>query len=357
MIKLLHAADLHLDSAFSSLSPALSVQRRQEQRQCLRLLAQAAQDCDLVLLAGDLFDSAHVYRDTLDALKECFAAISAPIFIAPGNHDYLAAGSPYLTEDWGSNVHIFTESAVRRVHLDALHCDVYGAAFTAPEMPSLPEGFRAEKTDGVSLMVLHSDLQPNSPYLPLTGAQIAASGLDYLALGHVHLQQVHRFGSTVCAYSGCMMGRGFDECGQKGVLKVELSENDCRTQFVPIHSRKYEILSVAAGDDPLAAIRAALPPQTADDCYRILLTGESDAVDVAALEQALSPSFFSVSVRDRTVPRQSLWAAGDEDTLRGHFLRNLKQQLDHADTQEEQQRIILAAKLTLALMDGREVPL
>ena len=72
MIKILHAADLHLDSAFSSLSPRQAAERRREQRLALGRLKEACADCDLLLLAGDLFDSAHIYRDTLDALKELF---------------------------------------------------------------------------------------------------------------------------------------------------------------------------------------------------------------------------------------------------------------------------------------------
>ena len=57
MIKFLHAADLHLDAPFSALSPEQAAARRQEQRALLTDLAEAAnaQDCDVVLLAGDLF--------------------------------------------------------------------------------------------------------------------------------------------------------------------------------------------------------------------------------------------------------------------------------------------------------------
>ena len=115
MIKILHAADLHLDSAFSALSPKQAAERRREQRLALGRLREACADCDLLLLAGDLFDSAHIYRDTLDALKALFSALNAQIFIAPGNHDYLAPGSPYLTENWGENVHIFTSSSIEKV--------------------------------------------------------------------------------------------------------------------------------------------------------------------------------------------------------------------------------------------------
>lgn len=152
------------------------------------------------------------------------------------------------------------------------------------------------------------------------------------------------------------MGRGFDECGQKGVLLTEVSKESCRMEFLPLHSRRYEILEVEAGEDALASIRAALPEKTQEDCYRILLRGEADAPDLAALEQTLAPEFFSLTLRDRTVPKQALWADCGEDTLRGYFLRRLKEQYDSAG--EEQRRVIVqAAKLTLALMDGREVTL
>ena len=60
MIKFLHAADLHLDAPFAALSPEQAAERRREQRAFLTELAEAANthDCDLVLLAGDLLDSA-----------------------------------------------------------------------------------------------------------------------------------------------------------------------------------------------------------------------------------------------------------------------------------------------------------
>lgn len=355
MIKVLHAADFHLDAAFSALPPELAVRRRAEQRMVLERLAQEAQACDIVLLAGDLFDSARIYRDSLEALRRFFEACDAEIFIAAGNHDYLTPGSPYLTEDWGERVHIFRTASIECVHLDHLHCDVYGASFTAPEMPALLDGFQVSNPDVTNLMVLHGDvLNPASPYHPIAPEAVSASGLDYLALGHIHKAEIHEFGATVCAWPGCLMGRGFDECGQKGVLLAEIASSGCRVHFLPVASRRYEILSVEAGDDPLAAVRSALPDNTRDDCYRIILTGEAETFDTAVLEAALAPEFFSLSVRDNTYPKQSLWDACGEDTLRGHFLENLKVQYDAAD--ETQRRILAqAAKLGLALLDGREV--
>ena len=319
-------------------------------------LKEACADCDILLLAGDLFDSAHIYRDTLDALKELFSSLQAHIFIAPGNHDYVTPGSSYLTENWGENVHIFTSPTIEKVHLADLDCDVYGAAFTAMEMPALLQDFKVEDPRRINLMVLHGELQAVSAYNPIQRESVLHSGLDYLALGHVHTMSEEKIGNTTCVFPGCMMARGFDECGSKGAVKVRLDKTRCLTEFLPLAPWKYEILELQTEGDPLPAIMAALPANTENDCWRIILKGESEGFDLVALEEALKPRFFSLSLRDRTVPKTQLWSAAGEDTLRGHFLRELKEEYDCAG-EETQQKVTMAARLVLALMDGREVVL
>ena len=180
MIKFLHAADLHLDAPFSALSPEQAAARRQEQRALLTELAEAAnaQDCDGVLLAGDLFDSSSASEQTLLALRRALASIHAPVFISPGNHDCLLPGSAYLTERWPENVHIFKTDAIEAVELPEKQLRVYGAGFTARHERPLLEGFRAKADGWTNLMVLHGDAtQAASPYNPITPEQLAASGL------------------------------------------------------------------------------------------------------------------------------------------------------------------------------------
>ena len=70
MLHILHAADLHLDAPFAALTAEQARQRRSEQRQLLDALADAAieRGADLVLLSGDLLDSAQTYRETAQTL-------------------------------------------------------------------------------------------------------------------------------------------------------------------------------------------------------------------------------------------------------------------------------------------------
>lgn len=360
MIKILHAADLHLDSPFAALSAEKAAQRRKEQRQLLTDLAELcnAHGCDVMLLAGDLFDSDNAYPDTLEALARAFASCQAQIFIAPGNHDYAARGSSYLTAAWPENVHIFTQPQLTAVELPELHCRVWGAAFVSAYAENLLEGFTAPADGVTDLMVLHGDaLNPNSPYNAISKEQIAASGLTYLALGHIHQQSgLLKAGSTYYGWSGCPMGRGFDELGEKGVYLVEADAASCKATFLPLPGRRYEILTLSAGDEPLAAILAALPEDTANHIYRIRLTGESDPINQAALYRALEDQFFSLTIRNETTPKIDLWAGCQEDTLRGLFLKALKAQYDAAPDQARRQQIADAARLGLAAMEGREAP-
>ena len=95
-VRILHAADFHLDSPFEALTPEAAAIRRREQRELLDKLAALCEEerVQLVLLSGDLLDSAASYFETQEVLVRAFSRISAQIFIAPGNHDYYCQKSP-----------------------------------------------------------------------------------------------------------------------------------------------------------------------------------------------------------------------------------------------------------------------
>ena len=130
-MRILHAADLHLDSAFAALPEEKARQRRRELREMPARLAALAKEknVDLVLLPGDLFDGERVYPETLEKLKAALGEMDCPVFISPGNHDPYMRRSPYAGDGWPENVHIFREEQLTAVELDALGCTVHGAAF------------------------------------------------------------------------------------------------------------------------------------------------------------------------------------------------------------------------------------
>ena len=356
MLKIIHAADFHLDSPFAALSEEQAVLRRREQRQLLASLAAEAKGADLVLLPGDLLDSGVCHAETAEALEEFLNSLPGRVFVAPGNHDYYAPESPWSRMKLGENIHVFTESQPEAVELPELGCTVWGSAFTSPRSVGRLRSFRAAG-EGLQIMVLHGDVGGGMGYGPVSEEEIAASGLTYLALGHVHAcSGLKRSGETWWAYPGCLMGRGFDETGAKGFLRLELSDSDCRAEFVPLPGRRYEILTVdVTGAESLrSALEAALPADAKDHIFRVLLRGEwPEKPRPEALSAALSEACFRLEVRDETRLETDIWQDAGKDTLRGNFLRVLKKKYDAAP-EEDRAAITLAARFGLAALDYRE---
>ena len=360
-IKVLHAADLHLDSPFEALPSGKAAIRRKEQRELLDALAKLAtgERVDIVLLSGDLLDSGNPYYETGEELVRALRSIPAAVFIAPGNHDYYSPRSPYARLQMPENVHIFTENAIRCFALPSLKVRVYGAAFTENRSGPLLQGFRAERTEGVTnLLCLHGEVGARgSAYDPITVEELAQSGMDYAALGHVHKTGgLLQAGKTWYSWPGCPEGRGFDETGDRFVNLVELENGQCRMRQVSIALRRYEQLQVdVTGADPLLAIHSSLPDDTVCDVYRITLVGETDAApDLRRLYQNLSELFFELQLRAETRLRRGIWDCVGEDTLRGLFLGRLKARFDAAATEEERVKLEQAARWGLAALDNGE---
>ena len=360
-IKILHAADLHLDSPFEALSAGKAAIRRQEQRQLLSSLAElaGAEQVDLVLLSGDLLDSGNTYYETGEELIRSLQEIQAPVFIAPGNHDFYSPKSPYARLQLPENVHIFREKAIRFVSLPRLNARVYGAAFTENQSGPLLRDFHAERKEGVwNLLCLHGEVgNRDSVYDPISLEDLAQSGMDYAALGHIHKASgLQKAGSTWYSWPGCPEGRGFDETGEKTVSIVTLSRTDCELRTVSIASRRYETLRVdVTGKDPLLAIHTSLPDDTVRDVYRITLTGETEATpELRRLQANLSELFFELQLRDETRLRRDVWERAGDDSLRGLFLRRLKERYDAAESDRDKLRIEQAARWGLAALDNGE---
>lgn len=362
MVKILHAADFHLDSAFGALGEEQARQRRQESRKLVECLVEFAneQAVDLLLLAGDLFDSDDIFGQTGEDLALALGRLKGHAVIAPGNHDYYDPAGAYGRILWPENVHVFTEDALTKFDFPQYDCTVYGAAFTGPSVPdgSVLDGFTAPDDGRVHLLVLHGDLGgKNGPYRPLSEEQLAATGADYAALGHQHaFSGLHRAGDTYYAYPGCIEGRGFDETGEKGVLCGTVSPGRAALQFVPFGRRRYEILTVDVTDsEPLAAVSAALPRDTEQDIYRILLAGETEEpIRLERLRQELADRFYALELRDQTRMKQDIWARCGDDSLRGLFLQKMRQAYDTADD-ENRRKIEQAVRFGLAAMDNREM--
>lgn len=354
-MKILHSADWHLDAPLTGHSEENAQLLRRELRKIPEKIVKLckAEECDLLILAGDLFDGPYT-RESLTAMRSALEYAAIPVIITPGNHDYCGPDSPYIKEEWPKNVHIFTKPQIESITLPELNCRIYGAGYESMDCPGLLKDFHAEGEERWHIGVLHGEVSALSSYCPMTKEHIRQSGLHYLALGHIHKGGSLRADDTLCAWPGCPMGHGFDELGAKGVIIARLDDG-IQASFVPLDTPRFFDEELDVGDNAMDALTSLLPAMDSSDFYRVTLTGYSAPLELDKLADAF-PHIPNLQLRDNTLPELDLWSCVGEDTLEGMYFSLLKES-DQSSSETLSHRARLAARISRQILDGQEVKL
>lgn len=364
MIKILHTADLHLDAPFSGCTPSERAARRNEQRQVLRDICDICKEekINLLLIAGDLFDSDFVRADTSAFIAKCFEEIpDTYVFIAPGNHDPYYERSPYRAAKFPGNVHIFMEQTLSHFDIPSLNTTVYGFGFEKRSIAGNPiDGLRVRDDTKINILLCHGDLDDAaSEYFNIKSEDLEGSFLNYAALGHIHKAgEFMRLGKTTCAYSGCPLGRGFDEFGEKGVIVGEIGVGNVALRHMPIEGRRYEIAQVSL--DECKSEEAALS-KISDTCgdygenvaLRIVLSGNVQTeigISVERVRSVLAKPRY-IEIKNETLYLPDMEELMRENSLRGEFCRKIKPMLESEDTLLRK-TAALALKYGLSALSG-----
>jgi DNA repair protein SbcD/Mre11 len=196
-VRLLHFADLHLDTPFRWAPPGVARARRQGLRDTLRRICKLAdeQRVDALTCGGDLYEQDRFTPDTAEFLRCTFAELHPlPVFLAPGNHDWFGPPSLYRQVTWTPNVHVFHEATLIPVPL-ADGITLWGAGHQAPANTRgfFEDGFQVDR-GGVHVALFHGSEQGTQrfqegdkrPHAPFQVEQVAQAGLDHALLGHFH---------------------------------------------------------------------------------------------------------------------------------------------------------------------------
>ena len=358
-LKIIHAADLHLDSRFESLKPEDANRRREMARNILPRLAEAAvsRGAQALVISGDVFESDNVTPETVHELCRSFGALNIPVIISTGNHDPYSPGCIWDRISLPENIHLFNSEQISPLTISGLNTRFWGAGFTASFCPPLLKNFSVgEKLKGIfDVLVLHGDLNTGSDYCPITRQELEASGVDYAALGHIHQRsELAVSGKTAFAYPGCAEGRGFDELGEKGCYFVTISEEGATAEFVSLSAVSYVIQKIDVGGKKLVEALRAVTVDYSDNHYvRIILCGEVSApIDLVALRRELEGSFAELQIYDETTIATDLWADMEGDDLSALFRRKLRALYDSAESADEREKIELAVRLGLEALKG-----
>lgn len=407
MVKLIHTADLHLDSAFRSrFTKEEAENRRQKQLMAWKELLSFAVEKKVqgILIAGDLFDSPVVSHGTMDFFLSTIAEHpEISFFYLRGNHDtentfryqenlpknlflfsdkgkkyrlndrLLLAGVEYGTKDisFGENEGA-TQGAGQAAEQGVEQETVHGAeALSKNETESEEESkFLKLKEEDCNILLLHGALYQGTPKGEAVQGEegiflknLEKLPLSYIALGHIHKGGEGRLNNgALWAYPGCLQGRGFDEEGERGFLylKVEEEKKEIRKEFIPIKQGEFRILEIELLEDEgtlacLKKIEVEMEKAgiAKEDSLRIILKGKKGLEqerNLRYLQLQLQDSVFFLEIRDECELSWNREEAMKEKSLKGEFLRVLAA----ADnlSKEEQEEIIA---LGMGLLQGGEL--
>jgi DNA repair exonuclease SbcCD nuclease subunit len=368
-LRLLHTADVHLGAGFGFLGRRGREHRAQLKSTFSRVVDLAlTSQVDVLLIAGDLFDSAYPQPGTVGEVTYQLERIDSEgiwTIIAPGTHDRLRPGGAYDSKEFSniSRLHIFRESEIAPFNLDGLDLTVYGRA-TFQEGEDVLEGFHASGDSRWQVGLLHASFilpgKVERDEMLVSGESIAGSGLHYLALGHWHSMADYSQGDVPAYYCGppesLEMGKG-----EKGkVLLVEL-EDDSPVQINPITVGRRHLLrtdidaSELGGPAELySTLRRMADHDLALDARVHGFWGEEWAgCDWDKMEEELSPLFFQFHVEaSQGGPSDRYIETYPEQTVIGRFIRLAKEEM--AGKQGEEALVAEEAlRLGLAHLTGR----
>ncbi len=346
-MKIIHCADLHIDSPLSGVADGKL--RRGELLQAFSNLTEYAQKhgVSAVIVAGDLFDGDFASRSAVRSAADIMCRYpNIRYFVMRGNH---GGDNPYrlLSECCGGNVSFFQD---RWTFFDIGGVTVCGRELGKEDRPRWAE----LKLDSAryNILVLHGDID-SEEYGFIDKKTIASLPVKYVALGHRHAHANYRFGNVRAAYSGVLEARGFDEPEKTGFV---LLDTDADTvNFVPAAIRRVVSLEADASNcrTDIALERKIADAAAATDRRNYLnltVTGdiEENLNVIRAAEQALSDSFFAMRVTDKTRLRLNTAQLSEEISLRGEFVK-LALKIDDENFREE------VIRMGLSVLEGEAI--
>ena len=357
-MKIIHCADIHADSKFGThFSKDQADQRRKEIVDTFANMVRFARENDVkvVIIAGDLFDTKASQQKNI---KKRFSYIISQnpdidFLYLRGNHD---EDVDFAVDDNLPNLKRFSKENWTCYSYGDVN--IYGREF-AKAIPLSTYSELTLDSNKKNIVVLHGQV---ADYKPKDGAPVISiphltnKNIDYVALGHIHDFKLAKLDSRgKWCYSGCLEGRGFDECGEKGFVLLDIDDK-VEAKFIPlaqrcIHEVEVPLAGSVSYSEIMKSISDVISSLPAKDIVQVDLTdeiSEETEIETSSYESALKSdfNFYYIRIKDKTETKIDFEKYENDVSLKGEFIRLVKESSDLSD--DEKSKIIMTGIKALA---------
>lgn len=378
-MKILHMADVHLDS---KLTRYLDNEKARERRNELLLtyidaVKYAAKNgIEVIIIAGDLFDVRKISATARDAVRDSIEQNpEITFFYLRGNHDADSFVQAVIEKNGKlpENLKMFSRewTSYRVTSKDGMSVVITGAEMDSENNLRLVSSLALNHSD-FNIVTLHGQetatvSKNDAEVIPLR--EFRNRGIDYMALGHIHEPKIEKLDARgTYSYSGCLEGRGYDECGVHGFNVIDVTEisgnPEMSIQFVPFARRIIHRIELDLGmgnsgamqemiDSPqiarLAKEKLAYVGVEEKDMVRLELIGKISAsvdIDTDYIRKLLEDDYYHIKVVDKTGVFINYEDFALDMSLRGEFVRLIMREREQGKLDEE-----TAARITRTGID------
>ncbi len=356
-MKIIHTADFHLDSAMkTNLSKEDAKLRKNEILHTFERMVDFANENDvkIILIAGDLFDTKTVTIKTKNVITGVIERNPHIDFLyLKGNHDK----EVLLYEDsMPENLKFFEDEWTTYSYGDI---KITGANLSGKS--TLYNSLMLNSSD-INIVTLHGQEMKyvgKDKTETVNISMLKNHFIDYLALGHIHSYKEDVIDSRgKWVYSGCPDGRGYDECGAKGFVLIDIKDGVLTHEFIEFQSRMIKEVSLDISDclkttDVDAALSKELNNLSKENLVKVSLKGKVSveaSYDISYLEDKYRGDFFAFKIDGDDVGLKfEIEDYKYSSSLKGEFIRTV---LSEDYTEEEKRAVI---ELGIRALSGEEV--
>ncbi len=356
-MKIIHCADIHADSKMGThFTKEQAESRRNEIVDSFAKMVDFANKngVNAVIIAGDLFDTK---ENQQKKIKQRILYIieqnpELSFLYLRGNHD---EDVDFFEEKSIPNLKRFSKSEWTKYSIE--NADIYGREFSS-SIPASSYNELNPDPSRVNIVVMHGQVatyKPKNDAPEISLPKLVNKNIDYIALGHIHDFKIEKLDSRCSwCYSGCLEGRGFDECGKKGFVLLDIKNNKVEAEFVPfskrvVHEIPVKLCGTMDFSEIMKKITDSLAGIPSQDIVQLDLTGElseETEVEPDSYQSALASDYFYIRIKDKTEVKIDYTKYEKDVSLKGEFIRLVKNQQNL--TEEQKSKIIMTGIKALA---------